>query len=117
MTHYPQHELQIIDRVQAGLERCVGKGKAATTKFIIARLKAEGHQISGPKLREYIHYLRVHRKMFIVGDDAGYYMAENHNDRIKQLKSLKSRMTEIGEAYEALLSCHNSQIKQQEIAL
>jgi hypothetical protein len=115
MTHYPPHEIQIMDRIQAGLERCVGKEKAANTRFIIDKLKAEGIEISGPKLREYIHHLRVYRKMFIVGDDAGYYVAEKYDERVRQLKSLKSRMDEIQEVYEALLSCHKSSNVQQQI--
>lgn len=115
MTHYSPSELQVIDRIQVGLERCVGKKKAASTKFIIGKLKAEGIDITGPKLREYIHYLRKYRKMFIVGDDAGYYLAEKYDERVRQIKSLKSRINEITEVYEALLSCHKSQNKQQEI--
>lgn len=115
MTHYPPQELQIIDRIQVGLERCVGKEKAATTKFIIDKLKAEGFVITGPKLREYIHYLRIHRKMFIVGDDAGYYVADKYDERVRQLKSLKSRIEEIEEVYNALLSCHKTQLTQQNL--
>jgi len=115
MQHWTEQELVMIDVVQKGLEQHVGKDNAVKTKYIVERMKFKGFPITPPKLREIIHYLRVHRRMFIVGDDAGYYVADNYDERVRQIASMKSRIKEMQEVYEALLINHNNKLNQQKL--
>lgn len=115
MTTISAQDFQLADRIQSGLEKCVGKSKAANSKFMIRKLKDEGFKVNGSKIRELIHYLRTVRKIFICGDTNGYYVPSSFEEEELQIKSLTSRIREITEARDALLNIRKSKIKQEEM--
>lgn len=111
-------DFQIAARVQDGLSRRVGKQWAITSKRMIGILKAEGFKnVNGAKIREIIHFLRTERKMLIIADAHGYYMATRMEDVNHQVASLNSRIREMEEVKMAMIRNSKSIFKQQEIEL
>lgn len=108
------NDFKLADRIAEGLVRCTGKQKAACNKLIRMRLKKEGLIISAVKVREIIHYLRTERKMFICGDNNGYYVPVNDDERRHQINSMTSRIREITEARDAMIESHRCKIVQAE---
>lgn len=97
-------DIRMVDRVQDGLSRRIGKSLAITGKRIKAILKAEGYKgVSDSKIREVIHYLRTERGLFICAEETGYYMANTQEEREHQIASLSSRIREIQEVKDALI--------------
>ncbi len=115
MTKLPTYDMNLINLVEQGLKAHVGKPNAVTTKYIIDKMQARNYQISAPKLREIIHYLRVKRKLNICGDSSGYYIAANQRELEQQIKSLRSRRDEIQEVYLAMFENYHNSVIQQKI--
>lgn len=116
MTTLSPYEIELVNRIQAGLEKCIGKSKAATSRFMVQKMKQEGFKkINDAKLRELIHYLRTERKVFICGDHRGFYVPRNDDEIQHQIKSLNSRIREITEVRDALVRINNNRFKQMEV--
>lgn len=106
--------IRLAQLLEKGLNRHVGKKNAITTTDIIAklRLKYAIKGLSGPKIREHIHYLRTVKKLPIVGDRHGYYMAENELELKHLIRSLKSRSKEITEACDSMIQVYHEMFNQ-----
>lgn len=115
MITLSQYDIVLADRIQSGLQKCVGPKKAAKSRIILKRLKAQGYKVNSTKIREIIHYLRTQRKMFICGDSSGYYVPSDDQDAQKQIRSMLSRIREIKEATDALVDIRMNNFKQAEL--
>jgi hypothetical protein len=115
MTKLPTYDMNLINLVEQGLNAHVGKVNAVTTKYIIDKMKLRGYELSGPKIREIIHYLRVKKKMNICGDSSGYYIASSQKELEQQIKSLRLRRDEIQEVYVAMEGNYKASLKQQQL--
>lgn len=115
MTTLSPYELQIVDLIEKGLKTHVGKENAVTGRVIVQKLKAKGFKLNGGTVRSAVHYLRTVRKMMIVGDSFGYYLAANDEEILHQIKSLKSRIREITEVLDAITKTRSQMVKQPEI--
>lgn len=115
MPHFTTYDESLIPLIIEGLENHVGKENAITSKQIVKSMRAKGHKINDVQLRSIIHTIRVEYGKLIVGDVHGFYMARTHSESIHQIRSMKSRINEIKEVYDALVKSHQEQFKQVEI--
>lgn len=107
----------ISNRIWDGLQKCIGKNKAATCKFIVKKLQSEGHKVTDVKVRSLIHHLRVQQEKFICGDENGFYVPASSDDRRHQIVSLDSRIRAITEVRDALVKIDLQERKQTELEL
>lgn len=71
-------------------KRYNNKLESITGGEIVSRMKQKGFEISQPRLRKCINYLRQLSEP-IIGTSNGYYYCENREDLIKQVISLEER--------------------------
>lgn len=88
------YELQwVLPFVRAGLLTKNGAAKAVTNKEIVAGLaKNCGISISEPRVRKIINYIRVKNMIpRLIATSRGYYVAENRQEVLDYIESLRSR--------------------------
>lgn len=117
MTTLTPYEIEVINLIEKGIITHVGKGNAVTSKYIISKMKERGYKINGAVVRNAMHYLRTVRKHFICGDNLGYYIASNAEEKEHQIKSLSSRIREITEVRDALIKIRTNKIQQESLSI
>ncbi len=99
------------DLIERGLLNHVGRQNAITNNEIRAALRSKGVVLSQAEVRDIIHDLRK-RKLFIVGDNSGYYIASTSYEREQWLKTMSSRIREMQDVYRELLQVHSNKSQQ-----
>lgn len=105
----------LLHDLRRGLETKIGKDNAITSQKICEALKNRGYNVNGATLRSHIHHLRTGEKMFICGDNSGYYVPKNEIEAENQIRSINSRIKELTEVAESLKASYRIKFSQIEI--
>ena len=70
---------------------------------IIKRLKSKGYGFSEVKLRKYVNYIRANSLLPLMSTSKGYYVSDDQEEILSQIKSLNERASAIKKASDGLL--------------
>lgn len=89
-------EISLVPRLIKGFSHRIGEKNAITSDQIIYKLKAEGHKMSGPRLRKIVNHIRTKKILVnLIATSKGYYI-ETDPDKIRDyIDSLKARANAI----------------------
>lgn len=92
------NEIQMANLLVKGFNKHVTRQHAISSTGIIKALADKGIEMSGPRLRKMIHYIRVNRLApRLIGDAAGYYIEPDDRKLARYIDTLFSRMFSVGE--------------------
>ncbi len=95
------YELGLIEPVILGLS-LRDKSNPITGKRICEAMNAKGYNISEPRLRKIINYIRRHSLLFVVATSDGYYSTHDRDTMITEIQSLEQRASAIQTAADGL---------------
>ena len=110
-------EQSAISLIEQGITRRIGRRNAITNKAIQAAMKERGYDLSFADVCDAIQELRLKRKLFICGDQSGYYMAETTYEREAWLKSLKARIDKQLLVFTTMNAEHGRRARQAQMEL
>ena len=98
-----------------------GRKHQLTIRDIISRLKGAGFEISEPRMRKIIQFIRINNLVSgICSDSGGYWIAENSDEFKQTLISLKDRITnqigtynELRQQYKKMVENEHSGVTKQ----
>lgn len=91
----------------------VGKEKAISGKVIVQRMQKNGFEISEPRLRKIMNYIRQNSLAPILANSRGYWYSNNYFEIKEQVKSLRDRSKAIESAAEGLINYTRNNFHQQ----
>lgn len=99
-----EDEKKLLPLIIAGFKSHVGENSAIKAPEICALFhKNTGIKLSQERLRKFVNYLRATSTLPIIATPKGYYLANNKEDLLKQIKSLQERALSIAGAADGLL--------------
>jgi len=88
-----------------GLRSRVGKGRAVTNKYISQCFAKQNEAVGGVRIRKLINYIRVNNLIpLLLATSSGYYVADNKDEVLTYIQSLKERADSINYVRECLIS-------------
>ena len=94
LTVYEKETL--LPKIVAGLCTKKGKSMAITNRLICEAMKARGFQVTGPRLRKIVNYIRTNGLLpGLIATSQGYYITESVEELDSYIHSLAGRASEI----------------------
>ena len=85
-------EAVLLPLVVKGIRRRRSEQTAATSTYIVKALKAQGHQIDGPRLRKIINHIRMKGLVpRLCASSKGYYVEHDNAKLNAYIRSLEQR--------------------------
>lgn len=96
-------EMDMLPVIIQGLMNKVGKDKAVTNNHICKRMTGAGFKLNPARLRKIINHIRVNNMIHgLIATSDGYYIAENKNELMSYIDSLKGRESAIRDVRNAI---------------
>lgn len=87
-----EEDKKVAQWIARGIERRVGKDRAITNKEMRERLKERNIQLSGPKVRKIVQYIRVSGLVpLLMATSEGYCVARDLEEFDQYLESFRQR--------------------------
>lgn len=97
-----KYELEVLLPLMIiGLKTKVGQDRVITNPEICKALKSQGYEVSEPRIRKLIFYIRQNNLVpKLIASSKGYWVATNQHEVKTWIASLQSRISALQETYE-----------------
>ena len=93
----------LLPVIVAGLRNKIGAGRAITNAAICAAMQKAGYELSEPRLRKIVNYIRCNDLLdCLMATSAGYYVASNEVELKEYEESLLGRERAIAAVRQAM---------------
>lgn len=97
-----KYELEVLlPLMVVGLKSKIGQNRVITNPEICKALKSQGYEVSEPRIRKLIFFIRQNNLVpKLIASSKGYWVATNQNEVRTWIASLQSRINALQETYE-----------------
>lgn len=96
-------EQVLLPMLVRGLSHKHGKGAAVKNAEICRALTSKGYDVTEPRIRKIINYIRVNSLVpYLLANGTGYYIASDRREILDYIETLRGRENAIREVREAL---------------
>lgn len=104
-----EYELSLVPKFVRGFSSKTGKQKAITNRKIVELMKIGGAEVSEPRVRKIINYIRNHNLVQgLIATSNGYYVSKDVEEVRKYISSLAGRENEIRRIKEGMMKYLNT---------
>jgi exonuclease I len=97
-----KYELEVLLPLMViGLKTKIGQDRVITNPEICRALKSQGYEVSEPRIRKLIFYIRKNNLVpKLIASSKGYWVATTKQEVATWIESLESRISALQETYE-----------------